>query len=419
MLYTWGYGENGQLGHPNPHNLPTPRAVSSLADAHVHVASVSMGSEHTLILDSEGGVWSCGTGDYGILGHGNEDDVATPVRIIEWGSGERPVIVAVSAGTGHSGAVDDKGNLYMWGYNGYGQLGTGDVETRLSPTLVPLVSPAGEREVVVGLSLGMRASAVVTASGALYTCGDGEYGRLGHGDFDSRSVFTPVKGLRPHVVTQVSMSESAAGAVTAQGELYTWGYGKMGNLGHGHITNPNPVVPRVRESGYDYSRDWLFPKRVDSLRDMDVHVVSVSLGPEHSGCISASGDLYTWGEAAHGETGHGNTDDSFVPQKVSFFDALDDSVVLLNVGSDHTGVVVGPKPSSSTPVASVSYPTTTSGGAGPAAGGGAAAADVNALQNRVAELETLLDNEITRNNSLSERLAVVEVLLLDILNGRK
>ena len=385
--------------------------MSSLAEQHVHVASVSMGSEHTLILDSTGCVWSCGTGDYGILGHGNEDDVATPTKIA-WG-GERtptPVIVAVSAGTGHSGAVDAEGNLYMWGYNGFGQLGIGDTETRLAPIRVPVVSPSGEREVVVGLSLGMRASAVITASGALYTCGDGEYGRLGHGDFEPRMEFTWVEGLGGRVVNSVSMSESAVGAVTAQGELYTWGYGKMGNLGHGHMTNPNPTIPRVRESGYDYSRDWLFPKRVDALLEMDVHVASVSLGPEHSGCISASGDLYTWGEAAHGETGHGNTDDSFVPEKVSFFDALQGSVVLLNVGSDHTGVVV-------------QHHHALGGGGGDGGGsggdGGESGGDVSALRDRVAELETLLDNEITRNNSLSERLAVVEVLLLDILNGRK
>eukprot|EP00455_Lapot_gusevi_P006638 TRINITY_DN12831_c0_g1_i7.p1 TRINITY_DN12831_c0_g1~~TRINITY_DN12831_c0_g1_i7.p1 ORF type:complete len:125 (-),score=10.34 TRINITY_DN12831_c0_g1_i7:154-528(-) len=48
------------------------------------------------------------------------------------------IIVQVKAGAFHSAALSSTGSLYMWGHNGYGQLGVDDVQDRLSPTQVPL-----------------------------------------------------------------------------------------------------------------------------------------------------------------------------------------------------------------------------------------------------------------------------------------
>jgi alpha-tubulin suppressor-like RCC1 family protein len=38
-----------------------------------------------------------------------------------------------SAGYGHTAAISENGNLYMWGFNIYGQLGTNDMKSRMYP----------------------------------------------------------------------------------------------------------------------------------------------------------------------------------------------------------------------------------------------------------------------------------------------
>ena len=42
--------------------------------------------------------------------------------------------MAAAAGGSHSAAVGEDGSLSVWGYNEYGQLGTGDTARRLAPT---------------------------------------------------------------------------------------------------------------------------------------------------------------------------------------------------------------------------------------------------------------------------------------------
>ena len=50
-------------------------------------------------------------------------------------------IVAIAAGGAHSLALTDTGTLYAWGWNEYGQLGTGDQEDRSTPTRLPAFPP--------------------------------------------------------------------------------------------------------------------------------------------------------------------------------------------------------------------------------------------------------------------------------------
>ncbi|KNC53023.1 UVB-resistance protein UVR8 [Thecamonas trahens ATCC 50062] len=400
-LFTWGDGDAGQLGHGGHESVSTPKEVTALAG--VTVVAVSMGCEHTLILDADGDVWSCGTGDYGILGHGSENDEFVPRKIAALTG---TTVVDVSAGTGHSGAVTADGQLFLWGFGGFGQLGLGTTETILEPTPVPL-----DGKIAVDVSCGMRCTAVVCSDGSLYTCGDNECGKLGLGDLEPRLVLTRVDRLASVSVTQVSISEGSGAAVTNDGALYSWGHGRMGNLGHGTETNPEPLVPRVRVAGYNYERDWAVPKRVAALAN--VHVVHVAMGPEHSACLTADGQVYTWGEAANGETGHGDTFDRMEPERLDFFDSLG-SAIIVEVGSDHTGVVIDSTAASApapvaAPSATSSSPTT------PAAPAASPAASDPALAARVTELESALAASVARSDDLAERLAIVEVLLLDAL----
>ena len=76
------------------------------------------------------------------------------------------------------------------------------------------------------MSAGDRHTAAVTDEGALYTWGNGEGGRLGHGDEDPKLVPVRVAGaLGGKCVVAASAGDSHTADVTEEGELYTWGIG--------------------------------------------------------------------------------------------------------------------------------------------------------------------------------------------------
>lgn len=84
------------------------------------IRQLSAGNDHILILTINGMVYSMGTGSRGELGHGKLESEQQP-KLIE--SLTPLVVVQVACGGWHSVALTDNGDVYLWGWNKYGQLG--------------------------------------------------------------------------------------------------------------------------------------------------------------------------------------------------------------------------------------------------------------------------------------------------------
>lgn len=80
-------------------------------------------------------------------------------------------------------------------------------------------------------------SAAVTESGAVYTWGSGEFGRLGYYDATRRqSVPKQIKELEKQNIKKVALGSYHCMALSAdKGLVYTWGRGNSGQLGHGNV----------------------------------------------------------------------------------------------------------------------------------------------------------------------------------------
>ena len=76
MLLTWGRGVFGQLGHGDTENYALMPPAASLA--RVCIDSVQCGWQHTIALASNGAVYSWGYGEDGQLGHGDMNDYLRP-----------------------------------------------------------------------------------------------------------------------------------------------------------------------------------------------------------------------------------------------------------------------------------------------------------------------------------------------------
>jgi len=78
------------------------------------------GSVHSAAIDESGNLWTWGYNKYGRLGDGTTTDKSTPILIK---SGIK--FKNLSAGYNYTLAIDELGKLWAWGYNNVGQLGDG------------------------------------------------------------------------------------------------------------------------------------------------------------------------------------------------------------------------------------------------------------------------------------------------------
>jgi len=120
-LYTWGSGDSGRLGIGSVQTLFIPMCVPLLSQK--RVVNVSLGSDHAGAVTDEGLVFTWGYGSNGRLGHGEENDILEPTVVESLAS--EPA-VQVSCGGHHTGVVTREGQVFMFGWNHYGQLGIGD-----------------------------------------------------------------------------------------------------------------------------------------------------------------------------------------------------------------------------------------------------------------------------------------------------
>jgi len=161
-------------------------------------------------------------------------------RLVEGLVGKK--VIGASAGYQHTTAWTEAGELFTFGRGGWWQLGHGGQENESVPRLVEAL--AGKK--VIGVSAGTRHTTAWTDAGELFTFGSGENGQLGHGGQENESVPRLVEALVGKKVIGAAAGHSHTAALTEAGEVFTFGKGKGGRLGHGG--QHRELVPRLVEA---------------------------------------------------------------------------------------------------------------------------------------------------------------------------
>lgn len=300
VLATFGNGDCGRLGHSAADFLgeEVPRVVRALLGCPVRTAAA--GGAHTAALDDAGAVYTWGLNDRGQLGLGHdrqEADVGAPQEVA---LPERAV--AVAAGYFHTLCLGESGAVWAFGCNGKGQLGLGkEVVLAREPRLVAALQDTK----VVALAAGMEHSLALTAGGEVYSWGASTHGRLGHGApaslrlFGSGVEFKPrlVRALEALRIMQISAGQMHSAAVSAEGDAFLWGYGKFNQLGLGE------------------AEDAEMPAALPPLRGA---TAGLACGFQHTLAVTRTGDVLAWGANQNGVLGLGHEKDqrSKRPSKV-------------------------------------------------------------------------------------------------------
>lgn len=119
-LWMWGDNSNGQLGNNKAGNFEKNSRPYQTVPVQVaaDVTSVSCGNQVAAMVKTDGSLWTTGTGSLGTTGNGKEGDILTAWTQIGGSFSE------VDFGSGHAFARGNNGQMYGWGDNSAGELGT-------------------------------------------------------------------------------------------------------------------------------------------------------------------------------------------------------------------------------------------------------------------------------------------------------
>jgi alpha-tubulin suppressor-like RCC1 family protein len=269
-------------------------------DASAQARTLSLGQSHACEVTPAGGVQCWGTNFSAQLGDGTKVFRPQPAPVSGLSSG----VIAVAQGFNHGCALTGAGAVKCWGFNGTGQLGSGNFNESLVPAdVVGLGGPATQ------ITVGDFFSCALLQGGSVQCWGRGSSGALGNNATANSNTPVQVQGLTSGVL-QIDAGGSHACAVLSAGTLQCWGEGSGGQLGDNTAT------------------DRLTPVNVPIAGN----VTAVSAGTNHTCARIESGEVQCWGLNVSGELGDGTLAGRNAPVATGF----GPNAVQVSTGSNFT-----------------------------------------------------------------------------------
>jgi alpha-tubulin suppressor-like RCC1 family protein len=352
QLYTAGSGSAGALGvqdlsAANPDLTPCGANYASWCAYNwtavyqdgvlsgQSIVDVAMGSDGIMTLAETGDLFAWGSNNVGQLGIGYGGGTHNTAKAVTAFPGGVKAQKLVSTNFASSyGAVGTDGQLYMWGYNTSGQLGTGDTVNRSAPAQLDLVLPAPSQVVSGGTS-----TYYLDATGRLYAWGANDYGQLGDNNLSSSyypvSVQITGTDLSGKIITQIA-SGSLHSCVLADdpatqttGGVYCWGDNYYGQLGVGRSGNGAESSTAVKISQIYFG---------------DQPVKFLALGQFHSVAVTADNKIYAWGRNNSWQLGQASSVSiQAIPAEIASYGAIPAEAEIIGLSSvsvaSHTCVI--------------------------------------------------------------------------------
>ncbi|KAJ7752757.1 regulator of chromosome condensation 1/beta-lactamase-inhibitor protein II [Mycena maculata] len=358
QVFAWGAGNFGQFGmgpdvlgeldKPKKHVwVEEQMEEGTFGEDNAGIETVAAGGMHSLFVDENGTIWTCGVNDDAALGRVTEgvpdpDSTLTNVpHPLESLVAEKFRAVQVATGDSICVAVDIHGELRVWGSFRANEGSLGFSETARHqftpiPIAMDLIHKPGDYEKVSAITAGANHVLVLTTHGHIFTWGSGEQAQLGRKVLQRHQM----KGTNPQKInlgTHRSLRAVAIGAgiyhsfaVDETGTVWGWGLNSMGQTGTGLDGKEDESVP--------------LPKVVRRLSKEELGgdtVVQISGGNHHTLFLTSGGKVYACGRANSSQLGLAeddeawkeSTDREFIsePVLVTFPDD-DDPVVYIAAG---------------------------------------------------------------------------------------
>ncbi|KAK4776633.1 hypothetical protein SAY86_005321 [Trapa natans] len=389
-IYVWGYNQCGQTGRNEkecqlriPKQLP-PDLFGCPAGQNSRWLDIACGREHTAAVASDGSLFTWGANDFGQLGDGTEERRKHPTKVQQletefvksvscgahctaaiaeprkndgtiptrrlwvWGQNQGSdfprlfwgaftpdtIICEVSCGAVHVVALSEEGLLQAWGYNEYGQLGRGFTCEGLQGGCVingyaKFLDEAPELVKIIRVSCGEYHTAAISDKGEVYTWGLGSMGQLGHCSLqygDKELLPRRVAALDGIIIQDISCGGVHTCAVTELGALYAWGGGQVGQLGLGPQNGFFSCIPSESDPFLKNIPALVIPKGVKL----------VACGHSHTLICTNDGRIHGWGYNSYGQAANEKSQYAWYPSPVDWYVG---EVRKLAAGGGHSAVL--------------------------------------------------------------------------------
>ncbi len=343
----WGRNFYGELGDNTTTNRYSAVEVQGLASG---VSAIAVGNGFSCALTTEPKIKCWGNGGNGAMGNGNFTsqnkvpvDVSPPV-----GAAQPSHPVAIAAGTSHACMITGAGQVFCWGSNQFGQLANGSTIARFS-------LPGAVRGDANGLPLmnatsitaGSSHMCVTTTAGTVKCFGFNNYGQLGSGSLAAVNYAVTVGGLGTGNVIGMAAGTGHTCVLIAGAGAKCWGDNQVWETG---VAGPSTLIPRdvpgtnivgngeltkMYNGGTNSatvctsipSGAWPICWGRDNYGQIGTGVAAVRRGPTtvnqyvqtavfpgptHS-CTIEYGSLKCWGYNSNGQLGNGSTTSTLQP----------------------------------------------------------------------------------------------------------
>lgn len=196
----------------------------------------------------------------------------------------------INAGDAKSAVI--KGTvMQMFGLNGQGQLGLGDIANRSTPVQV-----VGSTQFTKVSARGEFHTLAIDASGNAWAWGNNSSGRLG--DLTIAHKSTPVQVVGGHIFVDVTAGAGYSFGRKSNGQVWSWGDNTFGQLGHLNTTAKSSPVQVVGGHVFD-------------------KVVCTLGGSPGAAGLKSDGSVWCWGSGSSGILGNGTTNTVSSPVQVT------------------------------------------------------------------------------------------------------
>lgn len=277
-----------------------------------------------IILNKNGQMYGCGWNGKGQLAMCNTIDSFSWKPLVKIDS----PIVDIACGWDSSAAIDQNGNLYVWGSNTFDQLG---FSARFIDTLftIPMILNLPLNERAKKVCFGLRYMCILCESQNIYIVGRWRYADnckvIMHNDTHFYQILTPPNLTINHISSGANHIVCACTDSTGSSVIIGFGDNKFSQCTEQRLSDANIQCLR---SGWSHngiltgngsvllwgrntygqlaSSDGDQSDKLVELKGIDSRVRQFHLGSEHGLVVTEANDVFTWGWNEHGNCGNAN-----------------------------------------------------------------------------------------------------------------
>ena len=250
----WGLNTNGQLGNGTLSSVQnTPSLVIGLSN----IKDIAGGSGYSLALSNGGRIYAWGDNSYGEVDSSTQNPCVLPVDL------GHDSLASIAAGGYHGLAIKANQKAKAWGFNAGGQLGTGS--TDISDTyggVDPIDSEVDDYFQAKAISAARVMNGhclAISLDGTVASWGANGAGQLGSGNLQSSLSPRLVAGVTD--IVQISCGGYHSVAMRSNGTLVLWGSNTLGEQGNGttlnQLTPTEKIDLHLLPTGEDSDQDGL------------------------------------------------------------------------------------------------------------------------------------------------------------------